>query len=79
MKHAEAWAFGKMASQGMRRQRQKCFIINQDKQLLKYQFKIKLQFGFRGREASGFRDVSHSRDLDASFSICKLNLLTYIQ
>ena len=60
MKHAEAWAFGKMASQGMRRQRQKCFIINQDKQLLKYQFKINFNLDF---EAARLRNFEMSRIL----------------
>ena len=32
----------------------------------------------REREVLEFRNVSYSRDLDASFSICKLNLLTYL-
>ena len=60
MKHAEAWAFGKMASQGMRRQRQKCFIINQDKQLLKYLFKINFNLDF---EAARLRNFEMSRIL----------------
>ena len=32
--------------------------------------------GFRGCEASGCLVVSYFRDLDVSFLICKLNLLT---
>ena len=34
--------------------------------------------GFRGCEASGLRDASHSHYLVVSFSICKLNLHNYL-
>ena len=34
---------------------------------------IKMDF-----EVAGFRDASYSRDLEASLSICKLILLTYL-